>query len=132
MEVSSKPHAPATIPQEKNPGNHRIGGLGGAADSVWTFWRREKSPTGIRALRPPVRNVIAIPTTLPDSLPVTGKGKISYYCYYYYYYYYYYYVVYFRASSRTTIKQRRMIWCLWLVVKWKRCGRKLPRHNCMY
>jgi hypothetical protein len=108
--VSSKPHVPATLPQEKNPGNHRTGGLGGAADPVWTFWRREKSLTGIRISSPPVRSVIAIPTRSPDSLPVTGKGEISYY--YYYYYYYYVYAVYFRASSRTVIIQRRMIWCL--------------------
>jgi hypothetical protein len=106
MEVSSKPHAPSTLPQEKNPGKHWIGGLGGAADPVRTFWRREKSATGIRASSPPVRSVIAILTTLPDSLPVTGKGEISYY------YYYYVYAVYFRASSRTAIIQRRMIWCL--------------------
>jgi hypothetical protein len=105
MEVSSKPHTPATLPQEKNPGNHRLGGLVGTADPVLKFWRREKSSTGIRASSPPVRSVIAIPTTLPDSLPVTAKGEISYY------YYYYVYAVYFKASSRTAIIQRRLIWC---------------------
>ena len=102
-------------PREENPGNHERGGLGGPQSRYGRFGE-ERCRTGIRASGRPVHRLIATPTTLPSSLPVTAKGEISYY--------YSVYVVYFRAFQETRSCSA--------VVNWKACGRKPSRHNCRY
>ena len=55
MEKTGQLHAPASLPHAvKNPGTDW-----GAADSVWTFWRIEKSLIALPGLEPRTVQAVA-------------------------------------------------------------------------
>jgi len=66
MEVSCKLYVQVVLPPGMYPGTHWLGGWVGPPQSIWTFYRRDKSVASdeIRIPDRPTRSLVAVSRTL--------------------------------------------------------------------